>query len=113
MGETKQNDPEALRQSGSDLSDIGGRMESTWQGLKDESDGMGDPFGDDMVGGLIGAAYQAVMQVADESFVTGAMDFLGFGDGLNTAGEVHSANEDAGVQDAELTGQQVEGLTEV
>ena len=36
MGDEKQNDPDSLRQSGNDLGDIGGRMESTWQGLKDE-----------------------------------------------------------------------------
>ena len=93
MSEERQNAPEALRNSGKDLMRVGDDGHAAWAALKNKSEGMGDIFGDDLVGGLIGAAYGAVFQLADESFTGSHDDIIGFGERLKYAGDNNERTE--------------------
>ncbi|GAA2755284.1 hypothetical protein [Actinopolymorpha rutila] len=93
MSDDRQNDPEALRNSGKDLMRIGDDGHAAWAALKNTSEGMGDIFGDDLVGGLIGMAYGAVFQLADESFTGSHDDIIGFGERLRYAGDNNERTE--------------------
>ncbi|MEU1395243.1 WXG100 family type VII secretion target [Micromonospora zamorensis] len=75
-------DPEQLRQAAGGVQRAGERLEQQWQRLRATADGMGDIFGDDDVGGLIGASYQAAQQIAEQSVSSVVAAFAGFGDGL-------------------------------
>ena len=74
-----------LRDSGKGISKQGEQVQDEWGKLKSTSEGKGDIFGDDDVGGLIGMAYQTVFGPAD--------DFTAFGDALNKAGDRHEETE--------------------
>ncbi|MGW0229973.1 hypothetical protein ACWDWO_16790 [Actinopolymorpha singaporensis] len=87
MSDERRNDPEALRNGGKDLMRIGDDGHAAWAALKRRSEGMGDIFGDDMVGGLIGMAYGAVFALADESFTGSHDDIIEFGERLKYAGD--------------------------
>jgi hypothetical protein len=82
-----------LRDSGKGISKQGEQVQDEWGKLKSTSEGKGDIFGDDDVGGLIGMAYQTVFGLADEAFTTAADDFTAFGDALNKAGDRHEETE--------------------
>jgi hypothetical protein len=82
-----------LRDSGKGISKQGEQVQTEWGQLKSTSEGMGDIFGDDDVGGLIGMAYQTVFDLADEAFTTAADDFTAFGDALNKAGDNQEESE--------------------
>lgn len=82
-----------LRDSGKGISKQGEQVQDEWGKLKSTSEGMGDIFGDDDVGGLIGMAYQTVFSLADEAFTSAADDFNAFGEALNKAGDRHEETE--------------------
>jgi hypothetical protein len=75
-------DLEALRRAGEQLIRAAERLEGEWAAFSSQVQSMGDIFGDDAVGGLIGASYQAAHQIADECFVSVAESFDDFGTGL-------------------------------
>lgn len=83
----------SLRDSGKGISEQGQQVQDEWGKLKSTSEGMGDIFGDDDVGGLIGMAYNAVFSLADEAFTSAADDFNAFGDALNKVGDRHEEAE--------------------
>jgi hypothetical protein len=82
-----------LRDSGKGISKQGEQVQTEWGKLKSSSEGRGDIFGDDDVGGLIGMSYQAVFGLADEAFTTAADDFNAFGEALTKAGDRHAETE--------------------
>jgi hypothetical protein len=67
MGGQLQVDPATLRQGGQGVLDVAERVAGAWRDFVTKARGMGDIFGDDPVGGLIGASYGAAQQVADDS----------------------------------------------
>jgi len=89
-------DAEQLRLAADGVQRAGERLEQQWQRLRATADGMGDIFGGDDVGGLIGASYQAAQQIAEQSITSVVAAFAGFGDGLAKMGtaydEVESRN---------------------
>jgi hypothetical protein len=92
MGERRYR-VDSYRESGKGISEQGQAVQDEWGKLKATSEGMGDIFGDDDVGGLIGMAYTTVFGLADEAFTSAADDFNAFGDALNKAGDRHEENE--------------------
>lgn len=86
-------DPQALRQAASALDAAGERLASEWSALVGTVQGMGEPWGGDDIGMLIGISYQAVQGVADESFTSAAEDLSGFADKLTTVADNHERNE--------------------
>ena len=58
--------PEALRLSGTALQQVGDQFESQLNALEQELLSYGAPWGNDDIGSLIGAAYEAVVSFAFE-----------------------------------------------
>jgi hypothetical protein len=88
-------DPELLAGAGKDMLDVAARLGAAWQAFAATTRGMGDIFGDDSVGGLIGASYHAAEQIAEKSFRSVIAALQGFGDGLATMAANHENNESA------------------
>lgn len=53
--------PESLRQAGNGLSQVCSELESELNSLESELQSMGEPWGNDDIGSLIGVAYQEVV----------------------------------------------------
>ncbi|MGK5742710.1 WXG100 family type VII secretion target [Micromonospora sp. URMC 103] len=86
-------DVDALRRAGEQLTRAAERLDREWAAFSSQVQSMGDIFGDDAVGGLIGASYQAAHQIAAECFVSVAESFDDFGAGLEESADNHEANE--------------------
>lgn len=91
-------DTKALHGSGQNLQDVGRRMNDHWQQMQGTVQGMGDIFGDDMVGSLIATTYQAAHQIAHDSYTSSAKGFNDFGDGLLTMAGTYDATERKNVE---------------
>ena len=94
MGEVDFHTP-SLRSAGQGLTDAAGRVQREWQSLVSTVKGMGDMFGDDMVGSLIGMSYQAAHEMADESYTSAAEQLQYLGEGLNVMAEMYDRTEEA------------------
>jgi hypothetical protein len=81
-GEELRFHPPSLRDGGQSLSDVSERLAAAWRALEATAQGMGDIFGDDDVGSLIGTTYQVAQQIAAESYQSAAQGFGYFGGGL-------------------------------
>ncbi|MCO1598388.1 ESX-1 secretion-associated protein [Micromonospora sp. RHAY321] len=82
MPENLQVHPPALRQGGSHLTEVAEQLAAQWEALRARTAAMGDIFGDDDVGGLIGMSYQAAEEIAAECLGSVVEGLRGFGDGL-------------------------------
>jgi hypothetical protein len=82
MGDQLHVEPDTLRRGGQGILSAAQQVAEEWQRFSAKVQGMGDIFGDDAVGGLIGASYQAAHQIADKCFASVAKGFGGFGTGL-------------------------------
>jgi hypothetical protein len=58
------------------------QLDSEWTRFRAGVQGRGDIFGDDAVGGLIGASYSAAQELIDACYTSAAQAFAGFGTGL-------------------------------
>jgi len=94
--------PEGLRESGKGLSDVAQRSREEWQRLDSHVKGLGDIFGQDDVGSLIGMAYQVIHDKAAEVHSRAADDFEKLGAGLKGVGDIW---EEVESQYAQLLGQ--------
>jgi uncharacterized protein YukE len=90
-----QVDPQALRQGASGLLDAAQRLSEEWQRFTVTVQGMGPMFGNDPIGGLIGAGYQAAQGVADRSLKTVMDAFADFGTGLSRMADQYDGTEQA------------------
>ncbi|MFC9973746.1 WXG100 family type VII secretion target [Spirillospora sp. NPDC127200] len=81
--------PESLRSAAKGLSAAGERLGQEWSNLKSTVQGMGQPWGGDDIGMLIGESYTAVEAQADESFTGAAEDLSAFGEKLTTMADNH------------------------
>jgi uncharacterized protein YukE len=97
----------SLRQSGQGLSETADRLLSEWQRLQADVQGMGDPFGDDMVGGLIGASYSAAQEAAGETYQSAAGHLQDFGAGLGTMADLYDETEQANTTGFDDIGRQL------
>jgi hypothetical protein len=82
MGDQFQAVPETLREGGQAIYEIATRVADEWQRFSATVKGMGDIFGDDPVGSLIGTSHQAAHGVAERCLNSVATGFGGFGRGL-------------------------------
>jgi hypothetical protein len=86
-------DLDSLQRGGTALARVAGTLAERWSQFSSQVEAMGDIFGDDDVGSLIGVSYQAAHQVADESFRS-VIDSLGwFGGGLAFMGRRYAETE--------------------
>jgi len=86
-------DPENIRDSAQRLQQVAERLSSEWQSFASGILGRGDVFGDDPVGGLIAASYQAAHELADKCFTSGLEALGGFGEGLTQMAETYEQVE--------------------
>lgn len=91
-------DTQALHGSGQSLQEVGRRMNDHWQEMQGTVQGMGDIFGDDMVGSLIATTHQAAHQIAHDSYTSSAKGFNDFGDGLMTMAGAYATTERKNVE---------------
>ncbi len=83
------------REAGQDLHVTSRRLAREWAAFSNQTLGMGDIFGDDPVGSLIGASYAAAHDIADRCFSSVVAALAGFADGLVTSAEAHERNDEA------------------
>jgi hypothetical protein len=86
-------DQDTLRRGGGDLYQVAVSLAERWQQFATEVQGMGDIFGTDPVGGLLGAGHQAAMQTAGKSLGTVAQAFGDFGSGLVMMADAYDDTE--------------------
>jgi PE family len=96
--------PPSLRDAGQGLSDVGDRLGAEWQALVAMAEGMGDIFGDDDVGSLIAATYQAAQQIAAEAYGSAAQGFGDFGGGLTDMAATYEQTEQTTTEDVQDVG---------
>lgn len=94
-----QIDPSSLRAASKSIGDTAQRLYDEWSGLNSQASAMGDIFGDDMVGGLIGASYAGAQEVADDSFTSATDGFGEVADGLGAMADMYDETEQANTDD--------------
>lgn len=76
--------PASLRQGGDNLDTLAEQLAAQWATLEARTAALGDIFGDDDVGGLIGLSYQVAHETAAECLGSVVEGLRGFGSGLRT-----------------------------
>lgn len=87
--------PDNLRDSASLMRTAAEALQTEWAALDGKVQGMGDIFGDDDVGGLIGMSYQAAHDIAAENMTSVIEALGGFGEGLDAMATTYDENESA------------------
>lgn len=87
--------PDNLRDSAGLMRTAAEALTTAWQALDSKVQGMGDIFGDDDVGGLIGISYQAAHDIATENMTSVIEALGGFGEGLDGMAVGYDENETA------------------
>lgn len=90
--------PESLRTASKGVAAAASQLSQQWQSLVSTAQGMGDIFGDDMVGGLIGGSYSAAQEIAGKSFTTALQGFAQISDGLNSMADMYDTTEQANTE---------------
>lgn len=85
--------PPALQQGGSELAAVAEQVSAQWEALRARTAAMGDIFGDDDVGGLIGMSYQVAEEIAGECLRSVVEGLRGFGAGLGVMAERYELAE--------------------
>lgn len=93
MGDEFQVETTSLRGAGTGLTSAAERIQQQWEGLKSTVEGMGELFGDDMVGSLIGMSYGIAQQMADESFTSAIGELQFFGEGLGIMADAYEQTD--------------------
>jgi hypothetical protein len=88
-----QVDTDTLRSGGAALEQCGARLNEAWSAFSGSVRAMGDIFGDDDVGSIIGTSYEAAHSIAEAAFTSSAERFGEFGQALAAAADRHDANE--------------------
>jgi Protein of unknown function (DUF2580). len=96
--------PPSLRRAGKELQDVAGRLKTAWQDLQNTVQGMGELFGDDMVGSLIGTSYRSAHGMAHDSYTSAAEGLRDVGDGLVVMAEVYERAEQATIEESSTVG---------
>ncbi|MEV0649376.1 hypothetical protein AB0I28_29380 [Phytomonospora sp. NPDC050363] len=88
-------EPDNLRDSSGLLRQASESLAELWAEIDGKVASMGDIFGDDDVGGLIGMSYQAAHDIAAEN-ITSVIDALGgFSEGLDGMAASYDETENA------------------
>jgi uncharacterized protein YukE len=90
---------EELAALGNEFGDIAGRVDTLWENHLNRIEAMGDIFGTDQVGSLIGRSYAAAEVIGDSCFSTMVDAMLNIADALE---EMVSNYEDVETQNVSL-----------
>jgi uncharacterized protein YukE len=93
MADGFQVDPQSLRQGAAGLYDAAQQLSDAWQRFTATVSGMGPLFGNDPIGGLIGAGYEAAQGIADQSLGSVMQAFVDFGTGLGQMADRYDGTE--------------------
>ncbi|HEY9392171.1 MAG TPA: type VII secretion target [Mycobacteriales bacterium] len=104
MGDQLEVHPPGLRRAGRELQDVAGRVEAAWQDLQNTVRGMGELFGDDIVGSLIGTSYHAAHDMAQESYTSVAEGLRDVGDRLVVMAQVYERAEQVTAEESGAVG---------
>jgi hypothetical protein len=107
MSDERRVDPASLRSSGAGLQQGSQDLRERWNALKSKAEGQGDIFGDDLIGGLIGVAYQSVSAAADDAFGSAGDDLDYTATGLNTIADDNDAVEEDGKRNVDTVGEAI------
>lgn len=99
-----QVDPASLRTASQGVTAAAHQLGQQWQALQSTAQGMGDIFGDDMVGGLIGASYSAAEGIANDSFSSALDGFSQIADGLAAMADLYDTTEQGNTETVSNTG---------
>ncbi|OLE23464.1 MAG: hypothetical protein AUG44_22165 [Actinobacteria bacterium 13_1_20CM_3_71_11] len=85
--------PESLRAAGRQFGQLADRLNTEWTSFASQVQAMGDIFGDDMVGGLIGASHEGAMEVAGQSYQSVIRAYGSYADGLSAMADRYDETE--------------------
>lgn len=88
-------DPERIRRSGSGIHSAAGQLRSDWEAFQAELSSHGEPWGQDMIGALIGGCYYAILEMATECIEENIAGLGDHADGVNTMASTYFQAEDA------------------
>lgn len=95
MGEGQLNvQPDLIRRSGGGIRNAAQQLRSELQSFQAELAAFGEPWGDDDLGSLIGGCYQAVYEVAMETYGDNIGEMENDADGVNTMAAGYYQAED-------------------
>jgi hypothetical protein len=98
-----------LRRSGADLARVAEDLGNRFQGLMNGVSGLGAAFGNDDIGMIISESYNAVQQIAQESFTSIMESLQDFGTGLHRLAEDFERTEQDNVAGFDAMGGQIGG----
>lgn len=84
---------DTLRGGAEGLRSVADDFSSSWSSFTAAVDSMGDIFGDDDIGGLIGVSHQLAQQIAGEAFGSVTDALTACAEGLSTMADAHEGNE--------------------
>lgn len=90
-------EPRTLRTAAAELQRAGEQLAEQWTALKATVAGMGQPWGGDDIGMLIGMSYTAVEATADESYTGAADDLTRYAEKLEAVADNHEKAEQQNV----------------
>ncbi|TMR02437.1 PE domain-containing protein [Actinomadura soli] len=105
--------PDTLRSAAKGLAEAGDQLDQEWSNLKSTVQGMGEPWGADDIGMLIGESYKAIEGQADESFTGAAEDLSGYGEKLTALADNHEKAEQKMVGEVSSISAALNGVQEV
>jgi hypothetical protein len=85
---------ERIQRSGEGIDASAQQMKARLQTFMSELNGHGQPWGNDDLGSLIGMCYQAICEVAMESYDDNVTDLQGHGKGVTVMGANYASGEE-------------------
>jgi uncharacterized protein YukE len=88
---------QSMRTAAGELQNTGQRLSEQWKAMLSTVRGMGEPWGGDDIGMLIGMSYKEIESQADESLSGVAEELGGIADGLRKAADTHEDAEEKSI----------------
>ncbi|XVQ11667.1 WXG100 family type VII secretion target [Spirillospora sp. CA-255316] len=90
-------EPATIRSAAQELDGVQQRLNEQWSGLLSALRGMGQPWGADDIGVLIGDSYTAIEAKADECYRAMTEELAGFAQNLRVVADNHERAEEKSV----------------
>ena len=87
-------EPSSLHKSGGDVTAAAQRLEAAWKEHEAQVQGMGEPWGNDDIGQLIGLSYLAIHAIAEETFTSVVDGMKDHGEGVRVMAATYQDSED-------------------
>jgi hypothetical protein len=87
-------DAAGMRRSGGDLKAAAQRLEAAWNEHERQVQGMGEPWGNDDIGQLIGISYLVIHEIAQETFNSVIDGMKDHGEGAHAMADTYQDSDD-------------------